>query len=140
MWKDQPGMTTSRLIKVLVRDQIVYFLACVCLFEQYETVSVDRFILLISVILVCMFDIVQNLTNGSETFNSALSVLANPALLSILGSRLLFNIKEAAARGLNGGMGWGGKMTISDIEFGMPSETAASQPRDEATKAEITEI
>ena len=30
LWKAQPGMNTLRLIKVLVRDQVVYFLACVC--------------------------------------------------------------------------------------------------------------
>ena len=30
LWKAQPGMNTTRLIKVLVRDQAIYFLACVC--------------------------------------------------------------------------------------------------------------
>ena len=29
LWKTQPGMNTTRLIKVLVRDQVLYFLSCV---------------------------------------------------------------------------------------------------------------
>lgn len=32
LWKAQTGMNTIRLVKVLVRDQVVYFLACVQLF------------------------------------------------------------------------------------------------------------
>ena len=87
-----------------------------------------------------MFNIVQNLTDESETFNSALSILANPALLSILGARLLFNMKEAGAKGLNEGTSCGSKSTISDIDFGAPPEATASQSQDEAMEAGIAEI
>ena len=94
-----------------------------------------------SVILVCVFAIVINFTDGSNApFTYALEVLANPPLLSILGARLLFNMKEAGAKGLNEGTSCGSKSTISDIEFGVPPEAATSQSHDEATEAEITEI
>ena len=33
LWKAQLGMNTARLIRILVRDQIVYFLACVYSFK-----------------------------------------------------------------------------------------------------------
>ena len=86
-----------------------------------------------SVILVSVFEIVGNFTTESNTlFTYTLEALANPSLLSILGSRLLFNMKEAGAKGLNEGTSCGSKSTISDIEFGAPPEAAASQSHDEA--------
>lgn len=39
--KAQPGMSTYGLIKILVRDQVVYFLACVCPFQNYSATSVN---------------------------------------------------------------------------------------------------
>ena len=35
LWRTQSGMTTTRLIKVLVRVQVVYFLAYVCYEELF---------------------------------------------------------------------------------------------------------
>ena len=89
-----------------------------------------------------MFEIVDNFTIKSNApFRHALRVLANPPLLSILGARLLFNMKEAGAKGLNEGTSCGSKSTISDIEFGAPPEAAASQSHDsEAMEAGIPEI
>ena len=94
-----------------------------------------------SVILVSMFEIIIDFTAGSDLlFTYILTVLANPALLSILGARLLFNMKEAGVKGLNEGSGCGSKSTISDINFGAPPEAVASQSQDEATEAGIPEI
>ena len=95
-----------------------------------------------SVILVSVFEIVDNFTEVESyaLFTYALNVLANPSLLSILGSRLLFNMKEAGAKGLNEGTSCGSKSTISDIDFGAPPEAAASQSHDEAMETGIAEI
>ena len=97
-----------------------------------------------SVILVSVFEIVLNFTEESSAlFASILIVLGNPPLLSILGARLLFNMKEAGAKGLNEGTSCGSKSTISNIDFGAPPEATSSQSHDEATEpgtAEIQEI
>ena len=94
-----------------------------------------------SVILVSVFEIVGNFTDESNAlFAYILNVLGNPALLSILGAHLLFNMKEAGAKGLNEGTSCGSKSTISDIDFGAPPEAAASQSQDEAMEAGILEI
>ena len=93
-----------------------------------------------SVILVSVFEITIDFTFESDAlFVYILLVLANPSLLSILGARLLFNMKEAGLKGLNEGTSCGLKSTISDIEFGAPPEAAASHSQDDATEAEITE-
>ena len=94
-----------------------------------------------SVILVSVFAIADSLTLESNAlFGYILDALANPPLLSILGASLLFNMKEAGAKGLNEGTSCGSKSTISDIEFGAPPEAAVSQSQDEAMETRIPEI
>ena len=95
-----------------------------------------------SVILVSVFEIVGGLTDKSNAlFAYVLPVLGNPSLLSIFRARLLFNMKEAGAKGLNEGTSCGSKSTMSDIDFGAPStEAAASQSHDEVMETGIPEI
>ena len=95
---------------------------------------------MLSIILVCVFGILENLMTSNALFTYILGVLGNPALLSILGARLLFNMKEAGAKGLNEGTSCGSKSTISDIDFGTPPEATANQSHDEAMEAGIPEI
>ena len=98
------------------------------------------FLEILSVILVSVFGIVANLTQKSVTlFGNILTVLDNPSLLSILGTRLLFNMKEAGAKGLNEGTSCGQKSTISDIEFAAPPGAVISQSY-ETTEVGNTEI
>ena len=93
------------------------------------------------VILVSVFAIVENFTLASNAlFAYILDMLGNPALLSVLGARLLFNMKEAGDKGLNEGTSCGSKSTISDIDFGAPPEATADQSQDEAMEAGIPEI
>ena len=97
-------------------------------------------LLMHSVIFISVFAIVVNFTIESNAlFVYALDVLANPSLLSILGAHLLFNMKEAGAKGLNEGTSCGSKSTISDIESGVPPEAASSQSHDEAMEAGVPE-
>ena len=88
--------------------------------------------MIFSVILVSISEIVVRFTDDSNALlDYVLLVLTNSSLLSILGARLLFNMKEAGAKGLNEGTGCGSKSTISDIDFGAPPEATASQSNDE---------
>ena len=51
-----------------------------------------------------------------------LNVLGNPALLTILGSRMLFNLKEVGERGQNEGTSYRTSTSaMSDIEFTDPA-------------------
>ena len=50
--------------------------------------------------------------------SDVLYAIGNPSLLSVLGSRLLINLKEAGELGLDGGTKYRPNLqTISDIEF-----------------------
>ena len=82
-----------------------------------------------SVILVSVFQIVINFTVGPDTQFLAviLNSLGNPALLSILGARLLFNMKEAGEHGVNEGTDWGSH-TASSIHFEDGSGTGQYVP------------
>ena len=96
---------------------------------------------MLSVILVCVFDIVKDLKADSDALIiHTLGVLNNPALLSVLGTRLLLNMKEAGAKALNEGTSCGAGSTISNIEFSTSPEVAASRSLDETREVGITEI
>lgn len=53
--------------------------------------------------------------------------LGNPAILSSVGARLLINMKEAGAKGLNEGMGSSvSRSTVSEMNFeAHPAQTSA---------------
>ncbi|KAL5534893.1 hypothetical protein ACEPAF_2983 [Sanghuangporus sanghuang] len=80
-WKMTSGFKTSRLVNVLIQDQIIYFLL---------------------VVLCCILNIIQfkiHVTN--DVLAGILSTLGSPSLLCILGSRMLFNLKEAGNEDIN---------------------------------------
>lgn len=70
--------------------------------------------------------------------------LGNPAILSSVGARLLINMKEAGAKGLNEGMGSsaGSKATVSGMGFAAPPAQAsvASRVGDEEELGMVEEI
>ena len=53
---------------------------------------------------------------GSAILSNVLAALGNPSLLSILGSHMFFNMKEAGEHGVNQGTNWGSH-TASSIYF-----------------------
>ncbi|KAL5518327.1 hypothetical protein ACEPAH_9 [Sanghuangporus vaninii] len=74
------GFSGSRLVKVLIHDQIIYFLL---------------------VVACCVLNIPQfkiNVTNN--ILAGILSTLGCPSLLCVVGSHMLFNLKEAGNRDL----------------------------------------
>lgn len=70
-----------------------------------------------SVISVSVIQIIGNVFNGGTFLAAVLNSVGNPALLSLLGARLLFNMKEAGAKGLNQGTSCGSRSTVSAIGF-----------------------
>lgn len=50
------------------------------------------------------------------------NTIGNPAVLSLVGVRLLLNMKEAGAKGLNQGVGGSGgsRFTVSGMDFATP--------------------
>ena len=73
-----------------------------------------------------------------------LSLLGNTATLSSVGARLLINMKEAGAKGLNEGMGSsagsGSKSTVSGMDFATPpAQTSAVSRVDGEEELEMVE-
>ncbi|KAL5524827.1 hypothetical protein ACEPAF_9973 [Sanghuangporus sanghuang] len=97
-WKVSAGFKGFMLVKVLIRDQVLYFmLAIAC-----------------SIFAIIEFRVVV-----SNDFAAAiLTALGNSSFLTILGNRMLFNLKEAGERGQNEGTSYRSpSRAISDIDF-----------------------
>ena len=69
----------------------------------------------------------------------ALNLAGSPAFLSILGARLLFNMKEAGEKGLNPGTSCCSKSTVTNMFFEVPP-VAESQSNDKDAGVEIIEL
>ncbi|KAH8109518.1 hypothetical protein DFH11DRAFT_1515423 [Phellopilus nigrolimitatus] len=94
-WRESNGFGHSNLVKVLIQDQAIYF------------------------VLVVFFSVMKVVAGHLRIPNlllaNLLAVLGGPSILSVLGSHLLVNMKEAGERGANGGpIGMG---TVSSMGF-----------------------
>ncbi|EJC99034.1 uncharacterized protein FOMMEDRAFT_170790 [Fomitiporia mediterranea MF3/22] len=100
-WKMQAGFKGFKLVKVLIQDQAIYFLLVVA--------------------CVTMNVIEYKIYLANNFWASVLINLGSASWLSVLGSRLLFNLKEAGENGLNEGMSYRMKPLslgeMSDIQF-----------------------
>lgn len=70
-----------------------------------------------------MFNVVSDIYNVDIDFTFAivLDALGSPTLLCILGSRIFFNLKEAAEHGVNVGTNWS-SYEHSTIRFDEPHD------------------
>ena len=59
--------------------------------------------------------------------SNILATLGQPTFLCILGSRMFFNLKEAAEHGVNVGTNWG-SYSHSAIHFDEPRERGGEDP------------
>lgn len=86
----------------------------------------------------------MNITNdfvGTDLVLSGLyAAVGNLASLSILGAHLLFNMKEAGAKGLNQGTSCSSRATMSNIDFATPPPAATSQSTYDMVDTEIAEV
>ena len=138
IWKENKGLANLELVKILVQDQVVYFLAWVYLFEARSLLLNDA--LLHRVILVSVFRIIAGTTiDENLVLIIILSMVGSPAFLSVLGTRLLFNMKEAGVKGLNQGTSCNTRSTMSDIRFTETFPTLASPFQHEKSEAAVTE-
>lgn len=94
--KEAGGFHSSGLIKILTRNQVVYFLGYVVGFRY-----VRRFLHIVctsrSLIIVGLLHIASELLQ-SVAFSNFVSVAGNPSLLAILNARILFDMKERGNR------------------------------------------
>ncbi|KAL5524847.1 hypothetical protein ACEPAF_9993 [Sanghuangporus sanghuang] len=97
-WRMSFGFKGFALVKVLIQDQVMYFM----------------------IVIACsIFNIMEFKLQFSNLFLSNLfNALGNPAFLSVLGSRMLINLKEAGERGQNQGTSYRmSSSTVSEMEF-----------------------
>ena len=75
-----------------------------------------------SAILVAVFKIIGDLLDSNNTVITAtLLTLSSPTVLSILGNRMFFNLKDAAEHGVNIGTNWS-SYSQSSIHFDLPAQ------------------
>ncbi|KAL5521857.1 hypothetical protein ACEPAF_1701 [Sanghuangporus sanghuang] len=99
-WEECAGIRGLLLVNVLIRDQAIYFLAMISL---------------------CALHIAWYRLLGHATWTelAIIQQVANPVFLSVLGNRMLFNLKEAGKYGFNEGTNYRPK-SLSGIEFCEP--------------------
>ena len=77
----------------------------------------------LSTIFVTVFVLIGDVLESTNTvFDNIVLTLGSPTLLCILGSRLFFNLKEAAEHDVNVGTNWS-SYSHSAIRFDEPQET-----------------
>ncbi|KAL5476988.1 hypothetical protein ACEPAI_3174 [Sanghuangporus weigelae] len=92
-WKLSPGFKDFRLVRVLVKDQVLYYG---------------------SVMLICILKIADlPLTDSSPFVSEIMEVAGNTIFLSVLGGQLLINLKEAGQDGVSDRTSG----ILSEIEF-----------------------
>lgn len=101
---DMDGFHGSRLVFVLIRDQAMYFILCVRCPSHALIEYANIFFRMIFVAIFAILGDQINLTNMAA--EHTLASLGNPTILSILGSRIFFNLREAAEHGVNVGTNW----------------------------------
>ena len=92
------GHSGSRLVLVLIKDQAFYYILYVPSLNYWALIIILYRVTLCSVFLI-MDD---RFKNASAIFQS----LGSPTLLCVFGSRMFFNLKEAAEHGVNVGTNW----------------------------------
>ncbi|EJC99477.1 uncharacterized protein FOMMEDRAFT_160536 [Fomitiporia mediterranea MF3/22] len=103
-WKIEAGLKGFKLVRVLIRDQMIYFILAVS---------------------CCIFNIMEFKVDTSVSLALLLEQFGSRSFLCILGSRVFFNMKEAGKLGVNEGTSYRMK-SVSNIEFKQPVGSDAS--------------
>ena len=118
-WK-QHGLQGSRLLFVLIKDQVIYFMVSVLAISTFK----EAMLMLSRAICIAAFAIAENEIPASLVLSNIVLSLGSPALLCILGSRMFFNLKEAAEHGVNVGTNRSSN-SHSEIRFDEPGSGQA---------------
>ena len=103
--------------------------------------KLTNFIHCYRVILVSVLRIItNNLGEATTLLSIILAQVGNPAFLSILGARLLFNMKEAGEKGLNEGTSCGSKSTVSEIDFADAPQVTTGHSQENPVQDETIEM
>ena len=113
-WR-QHGFRGSRLVLVLIKDQVLYSIVLVLAISTFKT----DVLMLSRAICVDAFGIAEDETLTSFVPSNIFAALGSPVLLCILGSHMFFNLKEAAEHGVNVGTNWS-SYSHSVIRFDEP--------------------
>ena len=102
---------STELVTVLVKDQMLYFIAYVPLFSTFffkkKKKANQRIFQYVNSFRV-MVPAITNIINfwllpTQDAAMIVINILASPTIPCIVGSMLMFHLKEAAQRGVNGG-------------------------------------
>ncbi|OCB87149.1 hypothetical protein A7U60_g5663 [Sanghuangporus baumii] len=117
-WKESAGFRGLTLAKVLFPHQIA-----------------ERLVSVISCSVVAVLSFKLQIEN--QVLSNILSSLGNPALLSLLGTRMLFNLKEAGERGQNEGTSYRVQSgTVSEINFAAPVNAQRESEAEDVVREE----
>ena len=110
------GFHGLRLVFVLIRDQAIYFLLYAVSFNLIGYADILSRAIFVAVFAVTADE--MSIDTNTVIANIILS-LGKSAFLGILGSRIFFNLKEAAEHGVNVGTNWS-SYSHSTIRFDGP--------------------
>ena len=149
MWRETEGFTGAKLLKVLLADQVLYFLVYVYRFLFVGTADTDWEGL--SVMLCLIANIVGFATNFGSFFSFVLYVCGSPSLLCVLGNHLLIHLKEAGEAGRNEGTSYAPKNssinfadghlvsgTCYTMRLNVPSNCSLLQLKAGSTESDVT--
>lgn len=98
-WSMSSGFKGLDLVKVLVVDQVIYFVLLVYSLSIWQDLTTCN-----RAISCCVLNLIEYKLIVSNAFlECLLESLGSPSLLCVLGSIVLFNLKEAGEQGLNQG-------------------------------------
>ena len=98
-WREANGFKGLKLVQVVILDQVLYYIACVS--RTRAEISLANFYF--RALACSVFSILQFAQIENELLANIFQGLGSPTLLCILGSRMMFNLKEAGERGVNVG-------------------------------------
>lgn len=120
IWKENGAFSGLSLVKVLIQDQISYFIV-------YVSCPLNFSVVLMIYETRLMFCTVANVVafgaELSQLLQNIFNVLGNPTLLCIMGSHLLIHLREAAEKGRNEGTSYRSK-PHSAIDFWQGEESS----------------
>ena len=119
----QQGLHASQLMIVMIKDQVVYFIASVGWLPVQISTEHTNVVTLSRAVGVATFAIAGTDKTLSFVSSTVLQVLGSPTLLCILGSHMFLNLKEAAEHDVNSDTMCSTYLS-SPIQFNLPGGDA----------------
>lgn len=116
---ESTGFGLSKLIKVVIQDQVIFFVAYVTKQHSLSLLLLKAIYMLIlyRIILCTVANIFVAPAKWNKAISCTLSIFGTPTLLSVIGCRMLLNLKDANQQDGNAGSSSLGACALSDIRF-----------------------